>query len=173
MVTAFQGDVPAMSDRQTSIAEKPNKLPWPPILYAIAIISGFILNWLFPLPWISGFGKEFSFMAGLLLIAGALFIDFRTFRELKEHNTTVLPYKAASNLVTSGPFSFSRNPIYLSNTILTFGLALAAGIIWLFLTGLTAAFFTNELAIKREERHLDAKFGSKWRHYKKKVRRWI
>jgi protein-S-isoprenylcysteine O-methyltransferase Ste14 len=161
------------SESHGSIADRPSTVPWPPIVYGVAIIVGFLLHWQYRLPWISGFGGEFAFMAGLILIAGALFIDVRTFLELKIHKTTVLPTKGASALVTSGPFSFSRNPIYLSNTILTFGLAMAFGAAWLILLGLMAAVITNELAIKPEERHLAIKFGTRWRDYKKKVRRWI
>jgi protein-S-isoprenylcysteine O-methyltransferase Ste14 len=75
--------------------------------------------------------------------------------------------------VSGGPFSFSRNPIYLANTMLTFGIGLIAGSVWFILLGLVAAFATQKLAIEREEKHLDARFGKKYRDYRKKVRRWI
>lgn len=153
--------------------EKPNTIPWPPILYGCAILFGIILGWLSPLPWISGTLADFGFMAGLIMIVAAIFIDVRTFQELKKHDTTILPTKGASHLVTTGPFSFSRNPIYLSNTMLTFGIGLAMQNLWLFVTGLLAAFATNYLAIMREEKHLGVKFGSEWRKYAKRVRRWI
>lgn len=153
--------------------DKPNTIPWPPILYGTAIVGGVILGWNFELPWIGGVISDLGFMLGLILIACAIFIDVRTFLELRKHKTTIMPNQAASHLVTSGPFSFSRNPIYLSNTILAFGIGLAMGNLWLFLTGLIAAFATNHLAILREEKHLSHKFGSEWRKYTKTVRRWI
>ena len=114
-----------------------------------------------------------AFMAGLLAIAAAVFIDVRTFLELRNHKTTILPTKAASHLVTTGPFSFSRNPIYLSNTLLTIGLGLAMGNPWLLLAAFLAAFAVTKLAIEREEKHLARKFGTAWHHYAKKVRRWM
>jgi protein-S-isoprenylcysteine O-methyltransferase Ste14 len=152
---------------------RPNRIPWPPILYGTAIAAGFVLGRLLPLPWPGGMAGEWLFMTGLLLIACALFIDVRTFLELRKHKTTIMPNKAADHLVTSGPFSFSRNPIYVSNTMLTIGLGFAFANAWLFICGLTAAFGTHHLAILREERHLAAKFGTAWHHYTKKARRWI
>lgn len=153
--------------------DKPNTLPWPPILYGAAILAGLLLGWNIPLPWISGIISDLGFMLGLIMIASAIFIDVRTFLELRKHKTTIMPNQAASRLVTSGPFSFSRNPIYLSNTILVFGIGLATENLWMLLTGLIAAFATHHLAILREEKHLSSKFGNEWRKYTKVVRRWI
>ena len=151
----------------------PNSIPWPPILYGSAILAGVILHFVWPLPWPGGFAGEFMFMGGLIMIAAALFIDVRVYLELRKHATTILPHRSSSHLVISGPFGFSRNPIYLSNTVLTFGIGMVFGIAWMFATGILAALAVNELAIKREEKHLERKFGSHWRHYRKKVRRWI
>lgn len=153
--------------------EKPNIIPWPPILYGSAIIAGIVSGIYLPMPWIPGIVGDLAFMLGLIMIGAAIFIDVRTFMELRKHRTTILPTEAASHLVTTGPFGFSRNPIYLSNTILTFGIGLATANAWLFITGLLAAFATNQLAILREEKHLALKFGSEWRKYSKRVRRWI
>ena len=158
-----------------TLQEKPpSPFPWPPVLYGIAILAGLALQaWVFELPWLPGTIGGMAFMAGLLMIAAAVFIDVRTFRELRNHKTTILPTKAASHLVTSGPFSFSRNPIYLSNTMLTIGLGLALGNPWLLATAFLAAFAVTKLAIEREEKHLARKFGTAWHHYAKKVRRWV
>ena len=153
--------------------DKPNSIPWPPLLFGVAIIIAWLLQRNTPLPWITGIIADLAFMLGLILVVAALFIDVRTFLELRKHKTTILPTKGASHLVTSGPFSFSRNPIYLSNTMLTFGLGFALSNPWFFATGLLAAIATNHLAIKSEEKHLAAKFGSEWRKYSKRVRRWI
>ena len=162
-----------MNTEKPTHAERPNTIPWPPILYGCAILGGWLLGHLYPLPFLPRFLAEMAFMLGLILIVTAIFIDVRTYLELRNHKTTILPTKGAAHLVTSGPFSFSRNPIYLSNTLLTFGIGLASANIWLFGTGIIAAFATHNLAILREEKHLTAKFGNEWRKYAKRVRRWI
>ena len=53
------------------------------------------------------------------------------------------------------------------------GIGLIAGIVWFILLAPVAAFVTQKLAIEREERHLEMRFGKKYRDYAKKVRRWI
>ena len=153
--------------------DRPNTIPWPPILYGLAVIAGFLLQRYIPLPWFPLFTAEYLFMLGIIMVLAGLAIDISAMLALRKHKTTAMPHKAASQLVTTGPFSFSRNPIYLGNTILTFGLGFVFGNVWLFVTGLAAALITNRLAIKREEAHLKAKFGTAWRKYATRVRRWI
>jgi len=163
-----------MQDKnRSSPLEAPNSIPWPPILYLVACLIAFGLGQVYKLPWPSGMAGEWLFMSGLLIGAMAIFIDVRTFMELRKHKTTVMPTKSADHLVTTGPFAFSRNPIYLSNTMLCFALAFIFENAWFMAAGLIAAQATHHLAILREERHLEARFGTAWRHYAKKVRRWV
>ncbi len=71
------------------------------------------------------------------------------------------------------PFSKSRNPIYVANTLLVLGAGLLFGILWLVIAALLAAFATQKLAIEREERHLAARFGPDWRAYAAQTPRWL
>lgn len=157
----------------TEIEQRPNRLPWPPLIYVAAIAASIVLGTLVPLPWLPPPASELLFAIGWVAIAGALAIDVAAMRTLHRSRTTVLPYRGASHLVTGGPYAVSRNPIYLSNTILTAGIGLVAGNAWFLPLALAAAFATGKLAIEREERHLEARFGKRWRDYAKRVRRWI
>ena len=151
----------------------PNRLPWPPMLYFAAIVASVVLNSLYSLPWIGSPMADILLAVGGLLIAGVVAIDISAIRELKRANTTVMPNKAAHHLVTTGAFSFSRNPIYLANTMLMIGIGLVTGIAWFIPLGLVAAFATQKLAIEREEKHLAQRFGKRFHDYAKRVRRWI
>lgn len=153
--------------------DKPNTIPWPPIIYFTAIIIGVVLNYLLPLPYLLASVADGLYYVGIILIIIAILIDVLTFRELSKHRTTVMPHKSASNLVTSGTFGFSRNPIYLSNTMIVVGLFLMLQNTWLLISAFGAAFFTHHMAILREERHLLKLFGQEWIDYTNKVRRWI
>ena len=157
----------------TESESRPNVFPWPPVIYGVAILAGALSGYVLPLPWVGSPLSDFLFGIGLMLIAVALFIDFRAMRLMHAHKTTIMPNKGASHLVTVGPFGFSRNPIYLANTMLTVGAGLMSGIVWFLPFAAIAAIITQELAIKREEKHLSAKFPKAWRDYAKKVRRWI
>ena len=157
----------------TESESRPNVFPWPPGIYGVAILSSALSGYVLPLPWVGSPLSDFLFGIGLMLIAVALFIDFRAMQLMHAHKTTIMPNKGASHLVTVGPFGFSRNPIYLANTMLTVGAGLMSGIVWFLPFAAIAAIITQELAIKREEKHLSAKFPKAWRDYAKKVRRWI
>ena len=75
-------------------------------------------------------------------------------------------------LVTSGPFAWCRNPMYLGHIIFLVGLtlslrsALAAAI-----TGATIVWF--QFRVLRDERRLAERFGRAYLDYKARVRRWI
>jgi protein-S-isoprenylcysteine O-methyltransferase Ste14 len=152
---------------------RPNTIPWPPLIYVAAIALSLILAYFVPLPWIGPPLSDMLFAAGWLVAAGAIAIDISAMRTLSRSGTTIMPNRKSEHLVTSGPFSFTRNPVYLGNTMLMFGAGLITGIAWFFVFGVTAAFATQKLAIEREERHLEARFGKRFRDYAKRVRRWI
>lgn len=157
-----------------SVVERgPIHFPWPPILYAAAILASVALSWAAPLPWL---GEP---LAGMLLVAGialaitAVAMVITAIHTLHRARTTVRLDRPAAHLVQNGPYSISRNPIYLGNTLLMIGIGLAAGMLWFVILAVVAAFLTQKLAIEREEQHLDQRFGRKYRDYCKRVRRWI
>jgi len=90
-----------------------------------------------------------------------------------EHRMKVISLVPQAALITSGPFRYSRNPLYLGgNVFIFFGAALWFG-------SPTALLFTAlhlpfvDLFIRREERQLEAQFGEAWVAYKNRTRRWI
>jgi protein-S-isoprenylcysteine O-methyltransferase Ste14 len=78
-----------------------------------------------------------------------------------------------NRLITTGPYRFSRNPLYLGGNVLIFaGAALFLGSLdGLLLTGF--ATLAADFMIRREERQLEREFGEEWVRYKNQVRRWI
>jgi protein-S-isoprenylcysteine O-methyltransferase Ste14 len=152
---------------------RPASLPWPPIVYAAAILLAIILALWVPLPWISGIFAEFMFAVGCLLLAGGIAMIALAIRALSRSGTTVSPLRSATHLVTSGPYAISRNPIYLGNTMVLIAIALIAHNPWFIVMGFAAAIATSYLAIRPEEKHLDLRFGRRYRDYAKRVRRWI
>lgn len=67
----------------------------------------------------------------------------------------------------------SRNPIYLANVVTFIGAALTFYSAWFLLAALADALLVQQLAIKREEAHLAARFGEEWRAYATRVPRWL
>lgn len=153
--------------------ERPNRLPWPPIILFCSLIGGLLLGVFMPVQFGSGVSADILQGLGLFaLLAGVALLGF-SIASMRKHKTTVHPNHAAAHLVTSGPFAISRNPIYLGNVVLLTGLGLLLRNPWMFLAALVCGYLTYRLAILREEAHLEHKFGKAWRNYRKKVRRWI
>ena len=110
---------------------------------------------------------------GYALVALALLSDIWCAREFRRRQTTIMPHRAVSALVTSGPYRYSRNPIYISHVALTLGLALAMRSLSVAaLTPLLAAALTR-LSILPEERHLAEKFGPEFAAYAARTPRWL
>jgi protein-S-isoprenylcysteine O-methyltransferase Ste14 len=148
-------------------------LPWPPLIYLTAIVVAIALSALFPLPWLTGLLADLLFVIGWLVLLAVVALWFTAFRAMHKANTTLNPNGVPTHLITTGPFSVSRNPIYLANSLLLIGVGLAGGMAWFVLLAFAASLATSMLAIRREEKVLAAKFGKKYRDYAKGVRRWI
>jgi protein-S-isoprenylcysteine O-methyltransferase Ste14 len=110
---------------------------------------------------------------GLLLVLLGFLIRVWATVHFYEHKMRVISLEPQKALITSGPYRFSRNPLYLGgNIFIFFGAALLFG-------SPTALLATAihlplmDLFIRREEKQLERVFGSAWREYKKKVRRWL
>lgn len=150
--------------------DRPNLVPWPPVLLALAILSGFALDQLISLD-VSR--TPLSRFIGVMLISGALALDVWSSLTFRKAQTTILPHRGSEALATGGPFAYSRNPIYLGNLLILFGVGLFFGSVWHIALVLPLAVAITRLAISREEKHLETKFPRQWADYTSKVRRWI
>lgn len=108
-----------------------------------------------------------------MVIAIGLGLDLWAMATMMRTRTNILPNRAAGRLVTQGPFAISRNPIYLGNTMLMFGIGLAFNVLWLLPLGICAAALVERLAIRREEAHLALMFGPEWVAYATTTARWL
>lgn len=122
---------------------------------------------------INNFQSSLSIILGLLfLIVGFLIRASATYYFYK-NKMKVIKLSPQSKLITSGPFSFSRNPLYLGgNVFIFFGAVLVLGSPTGVVLTIINIFIVN-LMIKREEKQLEQTFGEEWLNYKKHVRRWF
>lgn len=145
---------------------------WPPILLAAMIAAAYILGRSRPLDW-PGTSDRAAHWVGLGFGGAGLLLSLAGLMALRSHNTTIMPNGRTETLVTSGPYRFLRNPIYLGEVFVMFGLAELTKNVWF----VPAAFFfgllMTVLQILPEERHLEARFGQTYRDYKSRTRRWI
>ncbi len=148
-----------------------NKHEWPPILYAVTLAAAYVLEWLLPLPsgWVPPWLRAIGAAAAAIGLAFALSALFAFLRA----RTSVKPTGRAHTLVASGIYRVTRNPMYLAGVLFYAGLGLAWPALWLVLLTPAMAVGLDRLAICREERHLEARFGNSFRIYCARVRRWV
>jgi protein-S-isoprenylcysteine O-methyltransferase Ste14 len=77
-----------------------------------------------------------------------------------------------NQLLDSGPYAFSRNPMYVAWTVGYVGVALVAGTAWPLLL-LPVVLVVTQVVVMREERSLERRFGAAYRRYKTSVRRYL
>lgn len=76
-------------------------------------------------------------------------------------------------LTTTGPYVFVRNPIYIANTIMLFGLTVLSELLWSLPVMLVWCAIVYSLVVRREERHLSEKYGQPYVAFMDCVPRWI
>lgn len=157
---------------ETSWSDRPNRVPWPPIILATAIAAAVLLGILIPIP-ATAFQSPVLRAAGFVCIAIGAVLDVTAMFQMRRLRANILPHRAATVLVTTGVFAWSRNPIYLGNTIALAGAALALANPWFLAAAMLAALSTQALAIRREEAHLLEMFGGEWRDYAARTPRWL
>ena len=83
------------------------------------------------------------------------------------------PVRPTAAIVTSGPFRFSRNPLYLALTLVYCGLSLAVNSWWGGVVLAPLLVVMHRGVVLREERYLERKFGETYRRYRSQVRRYL
>jgi protein-S-isoprenylcysteine O-methyltransferase Ste14 len=143
----------------------------PPLAWGLAVIAGLALNWLVPLPFLpvdlpAGWLGAIVFVFALALLAWAII----TITRAGSNVPTNLP---TSTIVESGPYRFTRNPIYLGMFLGLAGLAIAFDNLWLLMMLVPFALLIRYGVVAREEAYLERKFGDVYRGYRSRVRRWL
>jgi protein-S-isoprenylcysteine O-methyltransferase Ste14 len=151
-------------------ADNPGVIAPPPLIYAGALAVGLLVNWLYPIPFLP---RGLRRVLGWPLIFGGLAIGALGFREMNRAGTNVDPREPTTAIVTGGPYRFTRNPLYLSMTLIYCGITALANALPAALLLPADIAVMRRGVIEREERYLERKFGGEYLNYKGRVRRWI
>jgi protein-S-isoprenylcysteine O-methyltransferase Ste14 len=148
-----------------------NAVIGPPIAWAMAFVAGLGLDWLRPMPFFPAFiptswlgGAMFGLGFGLAIWA------IVTIRGAGSRVETNMP---TTTIVTSGPYRFTRNPIYVAMFLGQAGLAVGFNSFWLLATLVLFYFVIRYGVVAREEAYLERKFPNPYLDYKSRVRRWL
>jgi len=141
----------------------------PPLVFLLALLVGYLIDrYQPPRP-----RPDELVVAGIALVVIAFAIAIWAMRQFHAAGTAVEPWKPTRAIVESGPFAFSRNPIYVSFALTQFGIGLWQNRLAVMLMVIPALLATDRFIIRREEAYLERKFGAAYLDYKARVRRWI
>ena len=154
-------------------ADRPDIVIFPPLALLIAVAGAVALEWLWPLAivpkpfalWSTAAGVVLSLAAAALAVAGS-----RTFRRA---GTNVDPRRPALKLVETGPYRFTRNPMYLGMVGLELGLALTFSLDWALIGAVLLALVLHFGVVLREEAYMTARFGAAYTGFRSRTRRWL
>lgn len=153
-----------------TIADSPSVIVRPPLLYGVALIVVFMLRWFWPLPIVD---HAVVVRLGLVLVVFGVGTAIWGRRAMQAAGTNVDPYRPTTAIVTSGPFCFSRNPLYVALTLMFFGLSLALDTWWGIVVLVPLVIVMHCGVVLREERYLNQKFGAGYQKYRAQVRRYF
>ncbi len=140
----------------------------PPLVFAAAVVLG---------AFVPGLRLQAALAAriplGVAFLAGGMVLGFGAlawFRKTGQHPRPSLP---SPELILQGPYRFTRNPMYVSMTLLTLGIGTLSGRLWIAALAPAALLAVHFLAVLPEERYLAQKFGEPYLRYQSRVRRYL
>ena len=126
----------------------------------------------FTLPIVRFDYSPYNYLGVVLIIFGSG-INLWADNLMKKWETTVKPHLKPSTLITSGPFGFTRHPMYLGMLSILLGSAVIAGSLVTFVFPVLYIILMEILFIPMEENNLEKAFSNEYLEYKRKVRRWV
>lgn len=151
-------------------AEGRERIGRPPLIFVSFLVFGAVLQFASPYPVLSDWLRAVlalpAIVSGMALLASAS----RSFRTAGTGSRVHWPARV---LVTAGPYRYSRNPMYLSMSLIYLGLAFAMNSLWALLLMVPLHLLLHVDVIQAEEASLEARFGEAYRRYSHRVRRWF
>jgi protein-S-isoprenylcysteine O-methyltransferase Ste14 len=156
------------SDRSS---DNPGVIAFPPLIWLVSVvISALVHFFVIRLPIMS---YSACLVCGIVLVILAPTLAGSALVAMRKAGTNVNPSKPALTIVRSGPFRFTRNPMYLALCLLQVAVGFFLNDWITLLCVVPLALIMHYGVILREERYLTDKFGEPYLELKREVRRWL
>ena len=141
----------------------------PPLVFALAILLGWLLQRRLTISFVpTAFAHQ---LGGIAVVAGVVLAMFSA-REFRRFQTSLRPDRPSTAVVQTGPYRYSRNPMYIAMAAVQVGVAILLNNLWILLM-LVPAIVTTSVIIAKEERYLEGQMGTAYTRYRASVRRWL
>jgi protein-S-isoprenylcysteine O-methyltransferase Ste14 len=142
----------------------------PPLIYLLPLLVGLLFDRKAHIPFLP---RGVARVLGWPLIGSGVLLGGWFRKTMYNADAPVRTDRPVPRLTTEGPFRYSRNPGYLSLTMLYAGIAVLRSALWVILYLPPVLIVIQRDVIGREERYLERTFGEEYLDYKRRVRRWI
>jgi protein-S-isoprenylcysteine O-methyltransferase Ste14 len=162
-----------MTRMHDTTTDHPDVITFPPLIYLAGLGLSVFARLLGRLPIVPKWTGNPRRKAGFALIAAGVGMAAWGARTFQEAETSISPHDPATALVESGPYQYTRNPIYIGMTAVYGGITLLLNNLWgvLLLPGVLTVMERG--VIEREEAYLRAKFGDAYDEYTERIPRWL
>lgn len=147
----------------------PIPLP-PPILMLVLLLLSALLTAVAPIAFVP---VSFHGPSAALLILVGLGFSAAGFFSFKSRGTPVRPGAEPTQLVLSGPYRITRNPMYLGLLLISIGCFFAVESVWFIIPPILFFWVLNFRLIPFEEQLMEEHFGAQYETYRQRVRRWL
>lgn len=142
----------------------------PPVYFLGALVGMATLHLVLPIAAL--IQAPYSYVGVAFVLFGAWIVIWAA-RLFDRAGTPIKPFERSSRLVTSGPYRFTRNPMYLGMVAILIGVGLLLGSLGPFLIIPPFVYVIQRTFIRCEEAILEEAFGDDYVKFKDRVRQWI
>ena len=159
-------------ERTVDRTDTPQVIALPPLIFLGALALAALLEAALPIP-LPPLSSGVAYGLGAVLVLCGLALLLLGARRFTAAGTNIPPTLPTTALVVTGPYRWSRNPLYLAMILVYAGIGFAALSSWVLLLAVPLILILNYGVVIREEVYLERKFGADYRAYRARVRRWI
>jgi len=143
------------------------------VVFGVPFLIGIVLHLIAPISVPQGKFRLILIPIGIILVIVGISLVILARREFAHHGQPTDPGLPTKKIVTSGVFSFSRNPLYLGGILVIVGVALTTNVLWILVMLIPSIVICHYVLILPEERYLTAKFGREYKDYAATIHRWL
>lgn len=163
------GPEPAQPDHGQDQVSRAEIFAPGPVLALGAFAIGYVLHLLHPLSVIP---TPWNFVGGAVLVVVGLAVLLSGILKMREIGKSPSHKDEPSELLSDGPFRYTRNPLYLGLIVIYLGITALVNSLWPIVPLVVLAWYFDKKA-KQEEEYLEAEFGEEYIEYSENVRRWL
>ncbi len=152
------------------IPDRAGVIAFPPLLFGSTLLIGLLLSYVFPTPLLP---RTLALSIGAFVLLISVSTLLLAFRGMIQHKTTIHPNGATTAIVSNGIYRYTRNPMYLSLTLIYVAVSIMANAYWGLLLLIPLLIVVQKGIVEREEQYLIRKFGDEYLRYQAQVRRWL